>query len=62
MYKYTLVKNEYVMEKLGKGADIVCVDFTGMRVIDCGDMKVSTLQKFLNDGVSIFYDKEAVTE
>lgn len=60
MFKYTIVKNEYVMEKLGKGSEIVCVDFTGMRLINCGDMLVNTLQKFLKDGVSVFYLKELV--
>ena len=49
------------MEKLGQGATILCVDFNGMRVIDCGDMKVNTLQKFIADSANVFYVKEAVT-
>lgn len=60
-YKYTVLKSQYVMEKLGQGATVLCVDFTGMRLMDCGDMVVNTLQKFIADGVSVFYLKEAVT-
>lgn len=60
-YKYTVVKNEYVMQKLGMGVEVICVDFNGMRLMNCGDMVVSQLQLFLADGVSVFYTKEAVS-
>lgn len=62
MYKYTIIKNQYVMEKLGQGATILCVDFNGMRVMNCGDMKVGTLQAFISDTSYIFYVKEAVND
>lgn len=59
-YKYTILKSQYVMENLGLGKTVLCVDFTGMRLMDCGDMVVSALQKFIADGVSVFYIKEAI--
>ena len=60
-YKYTVLKSQYVMEKLGQGATVLCCDFTGMRLINCGDMAVNTLQAFMADGVSVFYVKEEIT-
>lgn len=59
-YKYTIIKSQYVMEKLGQGATILCCDFNGMRMIDCSGMVINTLQAFIADGVSVFYVKEAV--
>lgn len=60
MYTYTLIKGEYVLAKLGQGIDVICVDFNGMRLMNCGDLTVNVIQNFIEGGVAVFYTKEAV--
>lgn len=52
---YTVIKKEYVIESLGKGKTVYCVDFKGMRVMDCGNMTISTIRNFIDSADSVFY-------
>lgn len=60
MYKYTVLKKEYVIETLGKGKDVLCIDFKNMRVMDCADMTVRTIQSYIESPDTVFYIKELV--
>ena len=46
---------KYIFEKLQKGSKIVACDFETMRMLDCGDMKISALQALMEKpGVKFF--------
>lgn len=60
-YTYTEVKPQYVIEKLGKNANIIMCDFASRRMVNCDDMTVGAIQSFLEkDSVKFF--EEVVTE
>ena len=44
---YTAVDGKYVIEKLGKGAQVYLCDFAGMRIMDCNTMTVGAINSFI---------------
>ena len=60
-YTYTVVDGKYVVEKLGKGETVLCVDFPTMRVFDCGDLTVNAIISFVEKDGTVFYTKTEVT-
>ena len=44
---YTETKKEYVIESLGKGHRVVVVDFQTMRVMDCAEMTINTINSYI---------------
>ena len=44
---YTALKKEYVIENLGKGAQVILCDFETMRMIDCGTLTVNAINSFI---------------
>lgn len=52
---YTELKKEYVIETLGKGAKVILCDFATMRMLDCGDMTINTIQSFIDKADTKFF-------
>ena len=52
---YTELKKEYVIETLGKGTKVILCDFATMRMLDCGDMSVNTIQSFIDKAGTKFF-------
>ena len=44
---YTETKKEYVIESLGKGQTILAVDFQTMKVMDCVNMTINTINSYI---------------
>lgn len=44
---YTAVDAKYVIEKLGKGVNVLLCDFGSMRIMDCNAMTVGAINSFL---------------
>lgn len=61
VYKYDVLKPQYVVENLGKGKTVLVIDFKTMRVMDCVDMTVRTIQTFIDSTDTVFYIKTEVT-
>ena len=51
----TEVKKEYVIENLGKGERIVMCDFVSLRMADCGEMTVNTINSFIEKPETKFF-------
>lgn len=52
---YEVLKKDYVIETLAKGTTVICCDFSTMRMLDCTDMTVKTINNYIaKDGV-VFY-------
>lgn len=45
--KYESVEAKYVIEKLGKGVNVLLCDLSGMRVMDCSTMTVGAINSFV---------------
>ena len=52
---YTELKKEYVIETLGKGAVVILCDFDTMRMIDCKDMSVASINSFIEKPNTKFF-------
>lgn len=52
---YTELKKEYVIETLGKGTPVICCDFDTMRMLDCADMTIKTIQSFIDKAGTKFF-------
>lgn len=52
---YTELKKEYVIETLGKGDKVILCDFATMRMLDCGDMTINTIQSFIDKTGTKFF-------
>ena len=52
---YTVIKSEYVIETLGKGNDVLVVDFQTMRVMSCLEMTVNTINSYIEKPNTVFY-------
>ena len=44
---YTGVDPKYVIEKLGKGENVLLCDFATSRIIDCATMTVAAINSFI---------------
>ena len=45
---YTEVKKDYVIETLAKGNTVIVCDFSTLRMLDCGEMTVNTINSFID--------------
>ena len=52
---YTETKKEYVVESLGKGQTVLVVDFQTMRVMDCTEMTVNTINSYIAKADTKFF-------
>ncbi len=52
---YTVLKSEYVIETLGKGGTVLVIDFQTMRVMNCADMTVTTINSYIAKADTVFY-------
>lgn len=52
---YTEVKKEYVIETIAKGSQVICCDFSTMRMADCAEMTVNTIMAFINKSETKFF-------
>ena len=55
MKTYTVIKSEYVVETLGKGNDVLVVDFQTMRVMSCLEMTINTINSYIAKPNTVFY-------
>jgi hypothetical protein len=53
--KYVVLKKEYVIETLGKGTKVLVVDFQTMRVLDCSELTVNTINFYIGKDDTVFY-------
>ncbi len=53
--KYEVIKKEYVIETLGKGHIVIVCDFKTMRMINCENMTVKTINAFIAQDDTVFY-------
>jgi hypothetical protein len=53
--KYEVLKKEYVIETLGKGTKVLVVDFQTMRVLDCSELTVNTINFYIGKDDTVFY-------
>ena len=60
-YNYVEVKPSYVIEKLGKNANVIMCDFATRRMVNCDDMTVGAIQSFLDKSSTKFFE-EVVSE
>lgn len=51
----TELKKEYVIENLGKGAKVIMCDFSTMRMADCGEMTVNSINAFIEKPETKFF-------
>ena len=52
---YTSLKKEYVIETLAKGDAVIVCDFSTMRMLNCGEMTVNTINSFMSKPETVFY-------
>ena len=62
MVKYELLKNEYVMETLEKGTEVIICDFPTMRMINCNGLTVGAILSFSAKNTTVFYKKVVTNE
>ena len=54
-YTYTDLKQDYVIETLGKGQKVIICDFSTMRLLDCDNLTVGAIKAFFDlAGVKFF--------
>lgn len=51
----TELKKEYVIENIGKGNCVILCDFDSMRMIDCVDLTVKSINAFIEKPNTKFY-------
>lgn len=51
----TELKKEYVIETLGKGERVIMCDFSTLRMADCGEMTVNTINSFIEKPETKFF-------
>lgn len=52
---YTEIKTEYVIETISKGSQVICCDFSTMRMIDCAEMTVNSIMAFIDKTETKFF-------
>ena len=52
---YSELKKQYVIENLGKGNTVLVVDFQTMRVMNCVDMTVNTINSYIAKDSTKFF-------
>lgn len=60
MFSYAVVDKKYVIEKLGKGECVICVDFKTMRNYDCETMTIGAIRAYMDSTDTVFYTKKEV--
>ena len=58
---YEQLKKEYVIETLAKGNAVIVCDFSTMRMLDCREMTVNTINSFIAKPNTVFF-KGVVSE
>lgn len=53
--EYEVLKKEFVIESLGKGVEVIVCDFSTMRMSDCNNMTVGTINAFITQENTVFY-------
>ena len=53
----TRVDSKYVMDKLQSGVKVLCVNFTTLKILDCGSMSVNNLIAAIKDTNCVFFAK-----
>ena len=59
---YEQLKKDYVIETLAKGNVVIVCDFGTMRMLDCGEMTVNTINSFIAKTDTVFFKGVAVSE
>ena len=54
---YTELKKEYVMETLGKGTPVIMCDFSTMRMVNCDDLTVNSVNFFMEKPEAKFFKR-----
>ena len=62
MAKYELLKSEYVIQTLEKGAEVIICDFPTMRMINCSGLTVGAILSFAAKDTTVFYKKVVTDE
>lgn len=52
---YTEVKKEFVIETIAKGSQVICCDFSTLRMADCCEMTVNTILSFMDKPDTKFF-------
>ena len=52
---YEVIKKEYVVETLGKGSTVILCDFDTMRMMNCVDMSVRSINSYIDKANTVFY-------
>ena len=57
-----VLKKDYVIETLAKGNTVIVCDFPTMRMLDCRDMTVNTVNSFIAKTETVFFKGVVVSE
>lgn len=52
---YEVLKKEYVIQTIAKGDTVVVCDFDTMRIMNCADMTVKSINSFIAQNNTVFY-------
>lgn len=52
---YEQLKKDYVIETLAKGNAVIVCDFSTMRMLDCREMTVNTINSFIAKPDTVFF-------
>lgn len=52
---YEQLKKDYVIETLAKGNTVIVCDFSTMRMLDCCEMTVNTINSFIVKSETVFF-------
>ena len=52
---YEQLKKDYVIETLAKGNAVIVCDFSTMRMLDCREMTVNTINSFIAKTDTVFF-------
>lgn len=62
MITFEVLKNNYVLETLEKGTEVIACDFATMRMINCKDLTVGAIMGFAEKPTTVFYKKVITNE
>ena len=52
---YEVVKNEYVLQTLEKGNEVIVCDFSTMKMIKCSELLVGAINNYKAKTETVFY-------
>ena len=53
----TRIDAKYVIERLAEGVTVICCDFKTMRMVDCTELKISSLLALVKSTDCAFFAK-----